>query len=125
VIYEYRCPKCRALTTSTHRGDRLHEPCGACGHSPLHRKFSVAVKPMMHEHFNKAVGKPISSMRQFKDELKAASEKATEETGIPHNYVPVEYGDREAFGATGEGIYERNVRRSKVGLPPLPTNDSV
>jgi hypothetical protein len=80
---------------------------------------------MMHEHFNHTLGKPVSDMNQFTRELRVAGEAAEERTGIPHRYAPVEYGDAAAVGATGEGIYESNVERSRRGEPLLPTIDSV
>lgn len=75
----------------------------------------------MHEHFNHTVNRPISSMTQFRDELRRQSEVATERTGIEHSYAPVEWGDAAAVGATNEGIEESNRVRAERGEPLLPT----
>ena len=58
---------------------------------PLKRVYSsVQFASVMQEHFNPSVGKPISSMSQYRDELKRASERATEKTGILHNFQPAD-----------------------------------
>lgn len=120
--YEYKCPvaTCDYTTTSETRTNRLQEACPRCNYSPLHRVFGFAHKPAMQEHFNNTVGKPVSSMRQFNDELKRKSDEATKYTGMEHRYAPLEYGDAAAFGATNEGIHESNVERSRLGMPLLP-----
>lgn len=121
MIYHYRCSICGEEAVSTRRGDRLHRVCAGCGSTePLRRVFGFSLKPAMAEHFNNAVGKPVSSMRQFSDELKRQSDQASMETGIEHRYVPIEPGDHETAGATNQGIHERNVARSKRGDPLLP-----
>lgn len=121
MLYHYRCTHCGTEATATHRGDRLHRVCSGCGSiEPLRRVLGFAHKRSMPEHFNHAVGRPVSSERQFADDLKRASERATIETGIEHNYKPVEWGDKEALGVTGAGIAESNSIRSKRGEPLLP-----
>lgn len=123
MIYEYKCLDCDNHVTSQTRGDKLEAWCPHCPDDKLHwfqRVWSISVKPMMHEHFNHTLGKPIGDMNRFATELRIAGEKAEEQTGIPHRYAPLEYGDHEAFGATGEGIYESNVDRSRRGEPLLP-----
>jgi hypothetical protein len=50
----------------------------------------------MHEHWNHSVGKPVSSMRQFKDDLARASERQSEVTGMEHRYVPVDMSEVKA-----------------------------
>lgn len=68
------------------------------------RKYSVAVQSSFQPHFNHAVGKYVSSQSEFNNELKYLGDRQTEQTGIPHSYVPIEIGDRDAFGATDEGM---------------------
>lgn len=121
AMYEYRCTGCRDTTTLDVRVRLPELPCVTCGTKTTHKRvFSFTVQPMMHEHWNKAVGAPISDMGQFRRELKRRSEEATEHTGIEHSYVPVEHGDAAAVGATNEGIDESNRIRSKLGEPLLP-----
>lgn len=50
----------------------------------------------MQEHFNHSVNKPISDMKQYRDQLKRASDAATESTGIPHNFQPADYKELAA-----------------------------
>lgn len=120
-IYEYRCPECATRVTSTSRANTLPGPCHACAFpGPLRRVFSFAFKPIMHSHFNNTVGKPISDIKQFRSELSRKSDEATEQTGIPHNFQPIEAGDHAALGATNEGIGESNVRRRERGESLLP-----
>lgn len=124
MIYTYRCTDCGTEDTATLPVDRLPRVCRGCGApGPLHRVFGFSHKPGMEEHFNNTVNKPVSSMRQFEDELKRAGDEASAQTGIPHRYVPVDWGDKEALGVTNEGIHESNVARSKMGAPLLPDLD--
>lgn len=121
------------------RGYYDGKPCedmgfGACG-GILRRVYSFAVKPAMQEHYNMAVGKPISNMRQFKTELDRKSEKDAERLGIPVNYQPVDWMDKETLGVTDEGleVYDRSYARERSQgvhpsnqrtirwLPPLPS----
>lgn len=122
-IYEYKCPDCDAREVTTTRGNRLDRICRGCANpGPLRRVFGFSFPPMMHEHFNQSVGKPISSMRQYKDELKVKSEEATLRTGIEHRYVPKDM-DPASVDVTSEGIHESNLAREKQGEPLLPEVD--
>lgn len=129
-IYEYKCPDCGYREMSYERGDVLHirrpaQPvrgCLRCGQydKPFKRVFGFSSPAMLHDHFNNTLGRGVSGMRDFREGLKIASDRATMETGIEHNYKPLEWGDHKAFGATAEGIHESNVIRSRKGLPILP-----
>lgn len=122
--YEYKCVNCGARrVTATHSSGELifRQDCPSCGvTSRAKRVFSFAFKPIMHEHFNHTIGRPISDMKQFRSELDRASDEASRTTGIEHRYKPVEWGDAAAVGATNEGIHESNVIRSRNGEPLLP-----
>lgn len=120
MIYTYRC-ECGAETYSTKQGDRLNQMCRSCARpGPLKRVWGFAYKQPMQPHWNNTLGRGVSGMREFNDGLKRASDEATARTGIPHNYQPVEWGDKQALGVTGEGIAESNAIRSKRGEPLLP-----
>lgn len=110
TIFAYRClnKNCDALIDSTVRADKHPAPCPACG-GVLQRKWSVAVRPGMQEHFNHTVGKPISSMAQMRSELSRQSDEYFDKTGIPTKFVPKEWGE---LGATQEGMDD--VNRSRV-----------
>jgi len=126
MIYTYRCPNCGHEEYSTERGDRLRPGrqgvCHGCGQSdkPFHRVFGFSYREPMQPHFNNAVGRYVSSESDFGDELKRASETASATTGIEHDYKPLEWGDKDAFGATNEGIHESNISRERQGAPLLP-----
>ncbi len=121
-IYAYKCtnPACDGHATSTTRASKLDQACGWCGTRPMQRVWKLGFEMPMQEHFNQSVGKPISSMRQYRDELKRKSEIASETTGIEHRYVPVDMNDRAALGVTNEGIAESNAHREKIGEKLLP-----
>jgi len=69
----------------------------------------------MPEHFNVAVGRPVSSSKQFADELKRKSEEASLRTGMDHNFVPVDVTDMKAVGATDEGLdHTRKVHHDAI-----------
>lgn len=118
-FYEYRCPNdaCRR-TTTTSRGpqDRLDDICLYCGDpGPLKRVFAVALHRPMQEHFNNTVGKPISDMRQFRNELSRMGDEYSERNGIETNYQPVDMSDRDALGVTDAGLDETRRRMHAEG----------
>jgi len=49
-------------------------------------------------HFNHAVGKAVTNRREYLDELKRASDKQSETTGIDADYQPVDLNDRRPDG---------------------------
>lgn len=126
-LYEYRCPKCDTPTTITRSINNPEPPprsvlvdCTRCRHlSRYTRRFTFSFRPPLAEHWNRALNKPIHSMRQFREELKRVSEEQTLATGIEHNYTPVDMADTEALGVTNEGIDESNIARSRAGEPLL------
>lgn len=121
--YDYRCIECGWVHEEEFRETMFLKPCeGACdGEVSMHKRLYTAFyhKPMMPDHFNHAVGAPISSMRQFKDRLNQKSDEHANELGMDVNYQPVDMGDPASVQATGEKIYETNVKRSRDGDPLL------
>lgn len=110
TLYAYRCPNtdCSYEHLDHRRGDRLPLACPQCQHpGPLHRRFSVSVHRPMQEHWNTSVNAPVSSMRDFREKLKAAGEEYTLRTGIETNYQPVDISDTKALGVTSEGIEDK------------------
>ena len=123
-LYEYKCPECGTRGTSMKRGDRLVTECPTCQQPrDFKRVFGFALAPIMHEHFNNSVGKPISDMGKYREALKVKSAQDAERLGMDVNYQPIDMGDREALGVTGEGIDESNRVREKRGEPLLPSLD--
>lgn len=121
VIYAYRCRSCGHSQDSRLRADTLG-PCSSCAAGEMRRVWAVNVGPVMHEHFNQTVGKPISSMRQFEAELRRVSDERTAATGIEHRYAPVDPTDRKALGVTSEGLEATNRARVAAGLKPVPVD---
>jgi hypothetical protein len=138
-LYDFRCPDHRDVhdTLMCAIADApltLYSFCDFCqSMRDFKRVFGFNHKPGMEEHLNQSVGKPISSMRQYRDELSRKSDEMGQDRiyqtadgekvivpGIPVNYKPLEWGDHQAFGATNEGIDASNRERSKLGMPLLP-----
>lgn len=101
ILYTYRCTACGREFSSSLRADCLNSEC--CS-SKGQRVWGFGMASIMHEHMNQSLGRPVSSMRQFKDGLKQKSEEATARTGVEHNFQPVDITDRKSLGVTDEGI---------------------
>lgn len=131
MMYEYKCPECDQRYLTQHvRADRLYRtemPTSACiNHDtacsydgPFVRVFSFSVKPMMQEHWNATVNKPIRSEQHFRDELKRMGEAASEYDGFDHDYQPVDPEDTKSLGVTAEGLDATNRVRVKEGKAPI------
>lgn len=126
--YEYRCSDDATHTRDLHCSpdDALKavydkgQMCCPCG-GVYKRRFSLTFPTMLHEHFNDTVGKPIHSHRQFRDELRRASDHATERTGIPHDYQPIDLHDPIVAPKSDAGMKETHDLKVNLGLkPPTP-----
>lgn len=98
-VYEYKCEKGHVVEVSDCRDASSQYVGGCCPEpssggriclKPLKRKYSVQFASVMQEHYNPSVGKPVSSMRQFRDELARASDAATAKTGVLHDFQPAD-----------------------------------
>lgn len=115
-IYEFKCSTCKQIYTSSQRiletptcrmRTNLTDTYGSCTlvcGGILKRVFNFNLKHSMPEHFNHSVGKHVTNESKLRDEFKRLSDAATERTGIPHNYVPVDPMDKETLGVTDEGL---------------------
>lgn len=125
-MYEYRCVACgETVDRYFNHDDEDRNALLACHcGGNMKRKFSLAFSPVLHTHFNPTVGKEVSSMRGFKDDLKRASDAATAATGIPHNFQPLspsELKDAAALGVTDEGLKETHDHKVAMGeIPATP-----
>lgn len=119
-LYDYKCRKCEHVEEFFfHHSEKPAEvgPCLECGGPAMKPVFtSVQLAAVMQEHYNPSVDQHVSSMRQYKDLLKRASEKHSLRTGIDCSFVPA---DRSALGATDEGLDTTNALRRQKGLPPV------
>lgn len=95
-------------------GEFISSPCPVCG-SRLQRKVSFSFHRSMPAHYNAAVGQFVGGKHDFRDALKRKSEEQTLRTGIEHNYEPVDLKDKDACGATDEGLYETEKRQRDSG----------
>jgi hypothetical protein len=77
-------------------------------------------------HFNDSVGKPVSSMWEFREALKQAAQEESEATGIAHDYTALDPRDRDAFGVSDEGVEINTAVNRGVRLPEhrRPTPDA-
>ncbi len=110
--YEYRCRTCGTTKSETNAEPKqvLEDPCINCG-AAMKRVYGISIMraSAVREHWNRALGQPVSSMQDFKRKAREASERYEEDTGIPANYTVVEPGDRDAaFGRTDAGLDATN-----------------
>jgi len=80
------------------------------------RVFSFAVKTSMPDHYNQSAGLYVTGEKELKDTYKRLSDVATERTGIPHNFVPVDHRDKQRLGVTNAGLDATYNRRKKLGM---------
>lgn len=116
-IYEYRCRTCNTTELCREPADDIG-PCAVCD-GTMKRVWSVQFAPIMQEHFNLAVGKPISDRKQMDRELRRASELATERTGIPHNFVQID-GEEAKRAAGIDDEMQQQISEARRTGRPLP-----
>ena len=75
---------------------------------------------MVHESYNHALGQVVTGRKDERDKLKELSERRSEETGIPHNYQPVDLSDTKTLGITDEGLDTTYNARVKSGEADSP-----
>lgn len=115
MIYAYKCNQCDLMVDSTIRDDSLG-PCTECP-GELRRKFIIRMDRVMQAHFNPTLGKEVSSLRTFDNEMRRESEIRSNELGMEHRFERVDPSDKEALGVTDEGIDASNRIRRAKGLP--------
>lgn len=114
-IYEFKCKNCGQGYQASVRTLAYPEKTCTCG-GEIKRVFSFSIRRSMPEHFNTSTGTYVSNERALKDDFKRLSDAATERTGIPHNYVPIDPQDKETLGVTDEGLdstYDGMVKRGE------------
>lgn len=110
--YHYHCDACGQGCISEERGDRIR--CLNCGANGAKRKFGFRIAAPFQDHYNTTVGAHVTNRRDFADKLKVAAAEQTERTGIFHDYVPIEAGDREAFGITDDHLARLEPTRKRL-----------
>jgi hypothetical protein len=119
MIYQYRCRDCGSVRESLSRTDTRPCHCGGLSSRDYRATRFNTATAAFETHFNTSVGKVITSQYAYREELKRASERSTLETGIEHNYVPVE-SDPKSNGVTSESLHESAAECRKQGVPELP-----
>lgn len=124
MIYLYECRECGQQFHSKIRGDIAMRADGQavfCCDKPVKRRYQLAVQRPMHDHYNPTTGTVIGSDRQFREELKAMSDKATLKTGIEHNYEPIdpELARRTVEESQAVGLESTNRVRVATGKRPI------
>jgi predicted nucleic acid-binding Zn ribbon protein len=112
-IYEYRCSSCLTTVVDDQPGSARACSCG----DNARRVWGFRMAKVMHEHHNATTGTVVSDRRQIKNELRRLSEKASERTGIVHNYVEADLRDTKTLRVTDEGLnttYDRKVRSGEI-----------
>jgi len=133
--YEYKCESCGFvhtihdavdgdMKTIFDKGESMHSgpEGGWCGY--MKRVFSFHMAPVMQEHMNVTIGKPISDMKQFQRELRQAGDQLEERTGIPHDFQPCDLTDKDALGVDDTGLKATHDAMVKAGTKQ-PTGTTV
>lgn len=104
-FYEFRCPECGAVESvfgTIIEGPPSIVTCVA-DHQPrrMRRDYSsVQIAPVQQAHFDRTVGKEISSNRQFRDELNRKQDEMSERLGFEQRYAIADGSDRNALGVS-------------------------
>jgi len=109
--YEYRCPWCEGESVYYHTFEDYDHP-EYCPHDGvlLDKVLGAYFKTPMQGGYSPSTGSYVSSERDLADQLKVASEAASNRTGISHNFVPIDMRDRAQTGQTDDGL-DATIRR--------------
>jgi hypothetical protein len=108
------------LSTSRSMHDEtLHKTCPCCG-LEAERVFGDFAFKRFAEHYSPAVGKVVSSDREFRDDLKRASEEATIRTGIVHDFQPIDITEHAPKNL--EGLEATHRKHRELGLTERKTS---
>lgn len=98
--FEFACDGCSGLHFTSKSREPLTCPMG---HTAFRRVYTFgAFHREMPGQFSQALGRYVGSKREYHDGLKAASEHASEQTGMDHNFLPMDMADRDATGVTDD-----------------------
>ncbi len=107
-LQDYKCKACGEQWVSdwVDADDPVFRliPCPFCFTLGIKKSYAISVQRPMPEHFNAATGRVESSMKAIAEQMKIASEEASERTGVKHDFQPVDMRDKDALGVTEEGL---------------------
>lgn len=118
TIYGYKCRACEQTAISEKRANHLDTPC-PCGGRFTRDYSGIGVARPMQPHWNPTTQSEVTSMTNFKSQLRKASEEYEDKFGIESRLVPIDPDDTKALGITSEGLDTTNRERSAKGLPPI------
>lgn len=108
------CPRAMDTVKDKVGGDVYARFTGCKG--TLKRVFSFHLTPVMHEHYNPSTGSVVSSMGDYRRQLRQASEEAEIRTGgIKHDFQPIG-PDEIAATTTDEGMKSTHDTQVAMGL---------
>jgi hypothetical protein len=87
--------------------------CPSCG-TTLTRKYSFRIGSSFQPHYNPSVGRYVRNEADFQSALSAASDAASEYTGIPHHFVAHDLQDTAAHGLSSADVAEANDRNARM-----------
>lgn len=86
--------------------------------TPARRLFGFNHTPSYDGGFNPSTGSYTSNSHDLSEQLKAASDIASESTGIHHNFVLRDAQDKAAFGITNDDVEDVREARGRRILDP-------
>jgi hypothetical protein len=98
MTYEWKCTNCGFV-----KDGPWPEPCPQC-QSYMRRKYRVYTPGpncFFQPHWNRSVGRWVTSRADFVDALHRKGDEQSERLGLEHRYEPHDHGDR--IGVTDDG----------------------
>ena len=119
-VYEFRCQYCAEAGLPSyeifhHGGPPEHRPL--CPRHDIHlsRVYSFTKTIMFQDGYSPVTGGYVSSMSDTAEQLKRRSEELTNQTGIPHDLVPVHPSDMHSMTSTEEGRDAKYRKQTETG----------
>lgn len=112
-LYTFTCPECRYAMDASW-SDCC--PCPRCG-TVLRRIFAFHIgrsAMVTDAHFNHTTGRVVTSDRDFRDQLSRMSDERSAELGMPHDFQPIDYRDRDACGVSRDDDVLDRIAKQKV-----------
>lgn len=123
-LYGYRCTDCGnkfdQWSTIADYDPGAPVSCIHCHGACVRAYEPITHRMPMADHYNVSAGQYVSGEKELRDVFKRKSDEATERTGIPHNFVPVDLRDTDRVGVKdAEGLGATQDRRQSEGKPKL------
>lgn len=120
MMYEYKCPSCGTRDLSSKCGDRLERWCDFCeSKESWKRCYTVSLPRPVMDHFNHSLGRGVTGITDFREQLKVKAGEAEERTGMPVQYAEISH-EEARHGVTEEGMDATNRERVARGQKAIP-----